>query len=341
MFLTSFQKKVLANLKEKIKTGMYRFENVACLCGSCNVHLIANTDRYGLQVSIVICSDCGLVRMNPRLDAASLEMFYRQEYRDLYMGPEYGNMDNYLQGMVARGETMVSLIDLHAPGLHWKTAKVLEVGCSVGGNLVPFLRRGAMVRGYDYDARYLDYGKKVFPDLDLRIGGVDDLVSDKGRYDLIIFNHVLEHLADPRKAFQLAAHCLSQKGIMYVSVPGLRNPEFYFSPTKSILGGFHIAHLYYFTALTLRHVTAGFEPLYVDESVRSLMRRSVNGNTYSFVHNPEECNSTIAYIRRYESQVISRYYLAGALVIKSWLARVASAFSKLIKYVARGTLCLY
>lgn len=315
--LTPSQLKVLQRLKEKIASGMYRFEDIPCLCGSKDERLLAGTDRYGLKVSIVACTVCGLVRMNPRLDASSLERFYREEYRDLYMGPEYGSMDNYFQGMIGRGEVIVSTIEMHAPALDWKSAKVLEVGCSAGGILVPFLRRGCRVRGYDYDARYLEYGMKKFPKLDLRVGGVEELMSDTAYYDIVIFNHALEHLSDPRHAVQLAEDRLAPGGILYVSVPGLRNPEFYFSPTKSFIGGLHIAHLYYFTATTLRNAMPGFTPVFVDETICAIMKKSDLPLTMTSVYLHNEFLRTVSFINAYEANVTARlWYIFSRNVLR-------------------------
>jgi SAM-dependent methyltransferase len=240
-----------------------------------------------------------MLRRNPRLDNESLEECYKNEYRDLYMGPEYENMDTYFKKMIERGREIVDIVKRQSQ-LDLRGLDVLEIGCSVGGILVPFLESGSSVQGFDYDSRYLDYGNKYNPALNLRLGGIDSLKSETIKYDLILINHVLEHLPDPEYALQLIQGSLKANGTVYVSVPGLKNPIYYFSPSQSFLGSLHIAHLYHFTEASLIQLFHDFSVIYIDDDIRSLFRvnkkRGINKNNSV----TSEYDDNIAFILQHE-----------------------------------------
>lgn len=296
--LSKTQKAVRDALIEKLERGQYRLENVACLCGKTDAVIVSETDRYGLPLKTVICVHCGLLRTNPRLDASSLDGFYANEYRDLYMGADYGDMDAYFLDMFARGRVIVDIIRKAAPRLDLKKADVLEVGCSAGGVLFSFLEAGARVRGIDQDRRYLDYGNKREPALNLLPGGVETLEKEDCKYDIILINHVMEHLADPAGAVRAARKRLKPDGLCYISVPGLKNPAYYNSPTKSFLGSLHIGHLWHFSRQTLERLLKDFEMLYIDDDVRAVCapsRAGMVGRDF-----PSEYASNMEFIRSYE-----------------------------------------
>jgi len=292
-------------VRQKIESGVYEFEGAPCPCGGSEDGLVAETDRYGLRLNTVICRKCGLLRTDPRLTERSLRMFYEKDYRDLYMGEEYGDMENYFRGMVRRGTYMKDLLKDHVPGLWLKGMDVLEVGCSAGGILEPFLKAGARVKGYDYDKRYLEYGNSRNKGLNLCCGGLEDLRDEIARYDIIIMNHVLEHVIDIRGAIELIKNSLKKNGIFYVSVPGARNPEYYFSPSKSFIGTIHIAHLYHFTKATLANFLEGFSCYFIDDTVRGIFRVGEDVQK-TFCDGHDECPEMLDYIKKYEQGTPSK-----------------------------------
>jgi 2-polyprenyl-3-methyl-5-hydroxy-6-metoxy-1,4-benzoquinol methylase len=298
--LTSRQREVVEVLQDKIDRGIYVLEDGPCLCGAHKDSAIAETDRYGLKLKTVVCSVCGLLRTNPRLSQESLGEFYQQEYRDLYMGPEYKGLESYFQGMIRRGIYLIELIRRFYPDIKLAGKNVLEIGCSMGGILVPFLKSGAKVKGYDYDQRYLDYGKNRYPGLELLKGGIEKLEAENVQYDIIILNHVLEHLACPGVAVDLLKARIKPEGIIYVSVPGVSNPEYYFSSNKSFLGALHIAHLYHFSPKTLCREFRGFVPVHIDNQVNALFKLDDGKAGGSCDSHKDEARRLVKFIRVYE-----------------------------------------
>lgn len=117
-----------AVVHDKIDRGVYQLESAPCICGYGLYDVIAETDRYGLPLKTVICQSCGLLRTEPRLDAAALSNFYAREYRDLYMGPEYGYMETYFADMVRRGNEILRVLRMACPEMNISGKRVLEIG---------------------------------------------------------------------------------------------------------------------------------------------------------------------------------------------------------------------
>ncbi len=287
-------------IQNKMDKGAYKLEECRCLCGSDDAMVIAEVDRYAFHLKTVICKACGILRTNPRPGEHSLKEFYSQEYQDLYFNTDSASLSGHFQAQFVNGVYIKDFISAHSKHFTLKGKSVLEIGCSAGGVLMPFLKAGAVVRGYDYNDRYLEYGRGINKDLDLRHGGIDEVKNIRDRFDLIIINHVLEHLADPREVIAIAGNLLKDDGILYLSVPGIKNAHYYNSPVKSYLGSLHIAHLYHFSRKSLISIMDNFEPVFVDEKVRGIFIRSPGEKAPPF---PREYDSNLRYILWRENSI--------------------------------------
>ena len=65
----------VAELNQKIKNREIQFENVRCICGGENDVLIARKDFFGIDQDSVLCMNCGLVRLNPRMTEENIVNF--------------------------------------------------------------------------------------------------------------------------------------------------------------------------------------------------------------------------------------------------------------------------
>lgn len=303
--LSDAQMRLRNVIQRKIDSGAYKLENCRCLCGCDNDVIIAETDRYGFSLKTVICKACGILRINPRLDRNSLKEFYGREYQDLYFNTGASGIAAHFKAQRTAGLYIKDFIESHYKYSKFKGRTILEIGCSAGGILEPFLQSGAAVRGYDYNDSYLEYGRSVDKRLDLRHGGIDDIGSIRDRFDLIIMNHVLEHMHDPKETIQAAGRLLKDNGILYLSVPSIKNTQYYNSPTRSYLGSLHIAHLYYFSRNSLVSIMDNFEPVFIDDKVRGIFRCSPGKKAAPF---PDEYKKNISFITWRENS------LPGALL---------------------------
>jgi hypothetical protein len=85
--LNDLQKSFISKMQAKIQAGIYQFETVACpICSGTAMEPVAEKDRYGFQLSMVVCTACGLAQTNPRMNQEAYNQFYDQEYRYVYGG---------------------------------------------------------------------------------------------------------------------------------------------------------------------------------------------------------------------------------------------------------------
>jgi len=197
------------------------------------------------------CAVCGLVRLG-RLP--SQEEAYPPDY--------YGSgQSKFLPGIESLSHAPPSLMVAAtrlASRLHdrAKPRRVLDVGCGRGYLLRQFRTMGWMTSGIDIKGSPIPVGD---PDLDCREGDASSLPWPAGHFDLVVINHVLEHVADPWMACAEAARVLRSGGILYVGVPN------YGSLQQRLFGTLWFPleiprHLYHFSPLSLRVLaeTAGF-----------------------------------------------------------------------------------
>lgn len=269
MTLSVTQEQTKLTIEQKIADGIYQYENPACMCGALRFIPLAEHDRFGLPCNVVRCRNCGLVQTNPRLTADSYRQFYEQEYRRLYST----SVDIPLQfkNLGEKGEKVYRFIDKRCQIP--QHARVLEIGCSSGGILTPFEKRGHRVQGFDYDREFVEYG--ISQGLALSVGDLFD-ASNAGRvFDLIIYRHVLEHILEPDKELARAHSLLADKGLLYIEVPDIE-AQARLEILETVT--WQIAHTYYFDTHTLRKLVedAGFREIHMagaGRSIRSLWRK--------------------------------------------------------------------
>lgn len=98
--------------------------------------------------------------------------------------------------------------------------RILDVGCGRGW-MTKLASIFGQCEGIDPVAGVVDYAKRLFPDLTLRSGTVDDLIGSPGfsPYDVILCSEVLEHVQD-QDAFVASLHdCLRPGGHLIVTTP--------------------------------------------------------------------------------------------------------------------------
>lgn len=97
-----------------------------------------------------------------------------------------------------------------------KTGSVLEVGCSTGLMLSLFKMRGFKVMGIEISPPAAALAKAR--GIEVRIVPFEK-VNLNQKFDLIIFNHTLEHLSKPVKALEKARSLLKRNGILFIDLP--------------------------------------------------------------------------------------------------------------------------
>ena len=98
-----------------------------------------------------------------------------------------------------------------------KTKEVLDVGSGIGIFLFEMKKLNWKTYGIEFDKRYSNFCRKK---LNINISNNNFLnLNTRKKYDLITFNKVLEHIAQPKKLLRYAAKILKKNGVIYIEVP--------------------------------------------------------------------------------------------------------------------------
>ncbi len=120
--------------------------------------------------------------------------------------------------------TLGSLFGLDTPPL--KNARVLELGCSSGGNILPFayMYPDSKCIGIDLSKVQIEQGlalkeKAKIKNLELKCMSINDVDASMGKFDYIIVHGVFSWVpaAVQDKIFDIAQNNLSENGITYIS----------------------------------------------------------------------------------------------------------------------------
>lgn len=231
----------MLQLKEfckKIANGQLKMEAIKCLCGANNHTLIANEDRYGIPINTVICKNCGLVYSTPYYTKETLEVFYKNYYRSIYTdNAECSEL--FFMEQIDFGNNILTRLKNFITS---NTKKVYEIGCGGGGILKAFQNNGFEVYGCDYGEEYLKYGRQK--GLTLENGDYQTL-RQYGQVDILILNHILEHIVTPIEFLINIRDLLNNNGLLYIAVPSLETIELWYD--SDIYQYLQNAHIYYFS----------------------------------------------------------------------------------------------
>ena len=212
------------------------------------------TDFQGLHLAR--CPSCGLQFHSPR---PVLEQMATAVYGASYHRPEEATADTRHQRHYAR--QVARLERLLVVGRR----RLLDVGCGAGAFLRFGREHGWEVEGTDMVVT--DWARAS--GARLWQGELPMIEFGDTRYDVVRFNHVLEHTRDPLLELRRARDLVAPGGILMVGVPNVAGLNPQLKSWQSRLGlkrkrWRHYAalhHLWFFTPPTLRRLveTAAFE----------------------------------------------------------------------------------
>jgi SAM-dependent methyltransferase len=100
-----------------------------------------------------------------------------------------------------------------------KAARILDLGCG-DGNHLPWLAGFAeRLYGSDYNVVRLARARARFPNATLFLGDILDFPVAGGAFDIVFFNHVIEHIPADEAALTTVARILAPGGIMVLGTP--------------------------------------------------------------------------------------------------------------------------
>lgn len=210
-------------------------------CEECTAKdLFTGRDRYTGEAWFIVarCLSCGLVYTRRRPDDEDLGKYYPKEYyaamstssrqsslrrsrsRQLVLSTVFGyppqEQSRPFGRAAARMAARVSRRDAsHVPWV--SSGRLLEVGAGAGAVISEYYDLGWNVVGVELSPDAAAEARAA--DLDVRTGTLEVQNFEDGSFDAVVFNHVLEHVADPRTTLLEAARVLAHGGWLSVRVP--------------------------------------------------------------------------------------------------------------------------
>lgn len=175
------------------------------------------------------CSNCGLLK--------TIKTSYHKQNREPINTTDYyeKNQDN----IVAAFHPIISEIK------RYKTSgNVLDVGCSTGILLTLLKKEGFNPYGIEPNKKAFIRAKKKLG-ININFGVLNDFIkTNKRQYDLVIYNHTLEHIEYIHEELTLVKKILKNDGIIVVGIPNAANVIFYLRQKywESLLPDQHIWH---------------------------------------------------------------------------------------------------
>ncbi len=297
--LNELQSIMKDQIEKKIEESIYSFEEVpCCICGGNDFNILSEKDRYGLYIPLVICKDCGLIQINPRMTQESNNQFYDVEYRKLYSGSGVPT-EEYFRLQYYRGKRMYHYLENNL-SININNLRILKSGSWSWGILYYFEEMGNEICGCDLGSEYIKFGREKYG-LNLFVGTIDD-IKESLHFDIVIYSYVLEHLLSPINELVKLKSFINKDS--YIELPGVKHLTH--SYNMNFLGQIQNAHIYYFTLTTLKNLLekADYDLVAGDESIRSVFKSSNRDKEYKLEN--DYCN-TISFLKKMEFYRFSTY----------------------------------
>jgi SAM-dependent methyltransferase len=196
-----------------------RFDAARRACPYCGSRWSRRLQRKWLLIEARECAHCGLFFRCPTDDPAWARRYYEAEYAEktIVALPDAAGLRGMLEGRFRgtpfdRSARLADLARLAPAG-----GRVLDFGSSWGYALPQLKAAGFDAVGYEPSVRRAEYGRKY---LGARIETEWDALLRAGAgFDLVYADHVVEHLAEPRKYLDGWGALLRPGGRALVYVP--------------------------------------------------------------------------------------------------------------------------
>jgi 2-polyprenyl-3-methyl-5-hydroxy-6-metoxy-1,4-benzoquinol methylase len=103
---------------------------------------------------------------------------------------------------------------------------LLDVGCSVGAFGAELRRSRPHLRlvGIEPNTAAANHARAIYDELwAATFPEIEDALLDNGRFDVIVFNDVLEHMPAPELALRASRRLLDDNGVVVTSIPNVRH----------------------------------------------------------------------------------------------------------------------
>lgn len=228
----------------------------ACKSPNRDSKVIIRRDNDGVfpeKWTMVSCSDCGSLYLDPRPDAASLPRAYSDYYTHNAaneqtsvknrLGFVWSLVNGYLNhrfrmrrrpanrlGYLAFCLVEPLRLKLEYYGRHLSRAqfpragRLLDIGCGNGSFLLRAREMGWEVLGCDPDPHAAEICQSL--GLNVCVGNAFSTSYDHSSFDVVTMSHVIEHVSDPRRLLERAYSLLRPGGHIWLAWPNIHGIGF-------------------------------------------------------------------------------------------------------------------
>jgi SAM-dependent methyltransferase len=169
--------------------------------------------------SVISCAGCGLAFTWPQLRGEDFSVFYPETSYPAYLAaaPSRGAVKTALDSWARRRGARSVKTGPYRRYFSRHPGVLLDVGCGVGHHGAAFREVGWIVHGIEPSAAAAHEARRR--GLVVHHGTLEDFDGPDGSFDLVIFNHSLEHIPHPSGALRRAHALLKPGGELAVAVP--------------------------------------------------------------------------------------------------------------------------
>jgi SAM-dependent methyltransferase len=171
------------------------------------------------------CGQCGLISLYPWPTNEEIGSFYPSGYQPYR--PTKSLLTNRLVSTLRRMMIAPYSLRFGSPGMERPplgAGRLLEVGCGAGVFLKNMSDLGWNATGIDISPLALEAARSNAPNALLLLGTLESAALE-GPYDLIVMQHVLEHIAYPAKCLAKCFDLLAPSGALYIAIPNIDSFE--------------------------------------------------------------------------------------------------------------------
>lgn len=114
------------------------------VCGESTVKTISEKDRDAKPLTSVICTNCGLVWVDPQPSAENTEKFYSTEYRKQYKGAFQPKLKHCYRETLRAIERTVRFLPVYQSNMH-----VLDIGAGACFFAYVLKKKGITIDGIE------------------------------------------------------------------------------------------------------------------------------------------------------------------------------------------------
>ncbi len=216
------------------------------VCGGLINQFIKNGKDYEYGVkgnfNFKRCLNCGLLSISPFPSAADLVNYYPPSYHCYNTPSSIITRTLAYYSLRRQAHLFKKLIGIQG--------KILDVGCADGGQFYILRKFGEwQFVGIDINEKMVQVGKSK--GRDLYLSTLENFKGEQGSFDLIVMDHLLEHVIDPNNTLKAAIRLLKRGGYIIGATPNSKSLDAYLF--KRYWGGNHFPrHTYLFSPKNLR-----------------------------------------------------------------------------------------